>query len=289
MTRTLPLKSLKIQSSFFDGNSRKNLNEGKGEVVMNNQKIVNREEIEKKELYHQIVEYSFETTIIHSDHKVLYINDAGVQFMKAGKKEDLIGANVVDVFEEEYRDFIVERIREGEEKGIVGELVETIVYRADGAKVEVDLYCHPVDYGDSKAIQTIIRDITPRKNVERDLIKVMTPIVPIYDGIAVLPLVGNVDEERALQLLDSLPPKVQKQEMDYLIIDVSGIYNIDATVLDFLFKFNAMLRLLGVSPICTGVRPELALKLVHTYSDNDILSLHTMPNVKEALKYLMDR
>jgi rsbT co-antagonist protein RsbR len=103
----------------------------------------------------------------------------------------------------------------------IGELIETTVKRFDGTTVEVELYCHPVKFGETKAIQSIIRDITSRKDAERKLRKIMnkvaTPIVPVSQGIAVLPLIGSINEERANQLLDILPAKVQNCSLDYLM------------------------------------------------------------------------
>lgn len=242
---------------------------------------------EKEEMYRQIVEYSFETTIIHSNQRVLYINESGIELLKA-TKDTIIGANIVDVFPEDYKDFIIERIRKATYEDKVGDLIETKIYCFDGSSVEVELYCHPVMFGEKKAIQSILRDITPRKETERKLKKVIgevsTPIVPVADGIAVLPLVGVIDEVRADQLIELIPQKTQNYPIRYLIIDVSGIYNIDTVVAKFLFKINSIVGLLGISLIFTGVRPELAYKAVEARSD--ITTLKTMANVQQALKRL---
>lgn len=243
---------------------------------------------EKAELYRQIVEYSFEPTIIHSNNKVLYINQACAQFFKA-EAANVEGASVVEVFTEEFREFIAERIRRGTEERVVGELVETKVRLFDGSIAEVELYCHPVQFGDTEAIQSIIRDITDYKEAERELTQlkheIATPIVPIVDGVAVLPLVGAVDGDRATQLLDIIPQKIQGHALKHLIIDVSGIYNIDSVVAEFLYKINAILELLGIELVFTGIRPELAQKAVEARMD--FTKLHTMSNVKQALKQLI--
>lgn len=244
--------------------------------------------MEKEEMYREIVEYSFETTIIHSNQKVLYINQSGADFFKTDK-ESIIGASVVDVFTEDFRILITERIRRGTEERIVGEMMETTVRRFDGSLAEVELYCHPVRFGDREAIQSIIRDITDHKITERELQKrnneIAAPIVPVFDGIAILPLVGSVDGDRANQLLDIISQKVQGQELNCLIIDVSGIYNIDNVVAEFLYKINSIMRLLGIVLIFTGIRPELAQKAVEARVDFG--SLHTMSTVKQALKNFM--
>ena len=243
--------------------------------------------IEKEDIYKEIVDYSFEPTIIHRDNKVIYINQSGADFFGA-KKTDLIGANVVEVFTNEYEDIIKERIRSGTEERTVSEQIETKLFKADGTTVDVDLNCHPVMYGDKPAIQSIIRDISKRKAEERKykqvISEISTPIVPVFEGISVLPLVGDVDEDRTTQILNSLPQKIQGQNLRYLIVDVSGIYNIDSSVIEFLYKIDSIMRLLGVSLIFTGLRPELARKAVETCPN--INNLRTLANVRQALSQL---
>ncbi|WP_367946598.1 PAS domain S-box protein [Bacillus sp. V59.32b] len=48
------------------------------------------------------------------------------------------------------------------------ELIEHVITKLDGSLVDVELYCHPVIYGDKKAVQSVFRDITKRKEAERN-------------------------------------------------------------------------------------------------------------------------
>lgn len=243
--------------------------------------------LEKENMYRQIVEYSFETTIIHSNQKVLYINQSGTEFFRA-TKEQIIGANILEVFADESKDIIIERIRKATEENQIGSLIEAKIYRFDGTPVEVELYCHPVQFGEKKAIQSIIRDITTRKDAEKKLKKVIneigTPIVPVSEGIAVFPLVGTIDEDRVIQLVEIIPQRALEHDLNYLIIDFSGVYNIDTVVIEFLYKINSILNLLGITPISTGIRPELALKAIENCGD--LSTLYTMSTVQQALRQL---
>ncbi|AQQ55014.1 histidine kinase [Planococcus lenghuensis] len=240
-------------------------------------------------MYRQIVEYSFETTVIHADQQVLYINQAGADFIGASK-EELIGSNVIEIFPVEEREHIIKRAERVAESNQAGELIETVIFKADGSLAEVELYCHPAMFGDKPAIQSIMRDVSGRKEAERNLrrakMEVATPIVPVSEGISVVPLVGTIDADRAGQLLELIPKKVQGQQLRYLILDFSGIHSIDATVIDFMYNINSTLKLLGISPVCTGLRPELARKAIETC--RSITGLWTMATVKQALNRLAD-
>ncbi|WP_088006464.1 PAS domain S-box protein [Indiicoccus explosivorum] len=242
---------------------------------------------EREEMYRQIVECSYETTIIHADHKVLYINEPGAAFLGA-PKEEIIGANVIEIFPVSIRESIAKRIQRVAGENEVGELLEAVLFKADGTLADVELYCHPTTFGDRPAIQSIVRDVSERKAAEKRLrksvIEVGTPVVPVSEGISVVPFVGDMDEMRIAHLLEMIPKQVQGKQLNYLILDFSGIYTIDDTVVDFMYKIDSTLKLLGVSPVCTGLRPEMAKKAVEAC--DGIASLRTMATVKQALSRL---
>jgi rsbT co-antagonist protein RsbR len=249
-----------------------------------------QEIIESEKMYRQIIEYSVETIIIHVDHKVLYINQSGAQFLRA-PKEEIIGACVLDIFQENVQTMIKERIQRGMMGTERAELIEQIISRFDGTTVDVELYCQPVLFGGKKAIQSAFRDITERKEAERkhkklsrEINEISAPIVPVLEGISVLPLVGAIDSDRARQLLDDLPPKIKKLQVECLIIDFSGLYSFDKVVIDYLLQIHTVMQLLGVRTIMTGIRPEFAALAIQL--DTNICSMETKATVKQALHSL---
>lgn len=77
------------------------------------------------------------------------------------------------------------------------------------------------------------------------------PIVPIKNGIAVLPLVGEIDEKRAKLLIEQSLTRSAQLKLSTLIIDFSGVYKVDEIVVDSLEKLILSLGLIGVKPILT--------------------------------------
>ncbi len=126
-----------------------------------------KEILTSEAMYKQIIEYSVETIMIHLNHKILYINQAGADFLKALKTE-IIGGDILSIFHEEEKDLICQRIEQGM-NGEVTQALEKTILRMDGSHVDVELYCHPVQYGNKRAIQTVLRDITIRKETEKML------------------------------------------------------------------------------------------------------------------------
>ncbi|PLT30059.1 PAS domain S-box protein [Peribacillus deserti] len=235
--------------------------------------------------YREVIEYSLDPLIIHTDFKILYINGAAEKFFRA-KKEEVIGASPLDIFKETSKSAIRKRIQSAYQQP--AEVIEETIYRMDGTTVVVELYCHPVMIGNTKAIQTYVRDLSEKKEAEKrhqemkkQVNELSITLVPLLSGIAVLPLAGSVDEERARQLLELVPGKVQEQNVSCLIIDFTGIYQLDNVVTDYLFKINRVLSLLGVCSIITGLRPDLAI--VATSLNIDLGSTPTLSTVKDAL------
>ncbi|GGC77480.1 hypothetical protein GCM10007216_05010 [Thalassobacillus devorans] len=238
--------------------------------------------------YQEVIEYSLDPLIIHTDYRIIYINQAAEKFFRT-KNDEVTGASPLDIFQETSKDAIRKRIQSA--YGKPADVIEETIYRMDGTTVDVELYCHPIVVENKKAIQTYVRDITERKETEkkqREMIKqineLSATIVPLISEVAVLPLVGKIDEEKAHLLLEIVPEKVQQQNISRLIIDFSGVYTIDNVIIDHLFKINSVLSFLGVRSIITGLRPELAVTA--TNLNIDLSSIPTMATVKDALSYL---
>jgi rsbT co-antagonist protein RsbR len=243
--------------------------------------------LQKEMMYSQIIEYSVETIVIHADYNILYINESGAKNL-GGTKENIIGSCLLDRYRPESKPAIKERIDKSMSENVTGELIEEKIFTLDGKLVEVELYCHPVIFGNKRAIQTTLRDITAKKederNHKREINEVSAPIVPVLDGIFVLPLIGSIDLDRAKQLLDVLPSKIQNLNVECLIIDFSGIYNFDEIVIDYLMKISGVIELLGIHCIITGIRPELAQNAIHL--GVDLSNRLSMATVQQALAYL---
>ncbi|PPA68502.1 STAS domain-containing protein [Jeotgalibacillus proteolyticus] len=124
------------------------------------------------------------------------------------------------------------------------------------------------------------KDEIARRNRE-EIIELAAPIVPLKSGMAILPLIGSIDQERAEHLLSKAVPKLSTMEVNCLIIDFSGIYKIDNEVASHIFSLLEVLKLLGIDATVTGLRPELAQSIV--LSGIDFTGVKTFSSVMQAL------
>ncbi len=121
----------------------------------------------------------------------------------------------------------------------------------------------------SEKNERLQRELEERERIERErsalqelLLEVSTPLIPISERVIVVPIVGTISERRAGHMLETVLAGVHERRARALIVDVTGLREVDAATLRILLKMASALRLLGVQVILTGVRPDVATTLV---------------------------
>ncbi|WP_339149470.1 MULTISPECIES: STAS domain-containing protein [unclassified Sutcliffiella] len=114
------------------------------------------------------------------------------------------------------------------------------------------------------------------------LIRLSIPIVPLLQGMAVLPLVGEIDDVRASILIEETLEKSKNLSISKLIIDFSGVYKLDRTVLHTMDLLLRSLKLIGITPIITGLRPELSLQFIN--SGLILRDIHISGSIEQVLQ-----
>jgi rsbT co-antagonist protein RsbR len=120
------------------------------------------------------------------------------------------------------------------------------------------------------------------KATQEEVGELSAPLVPVLDGVAVLPLIGAIDSYRAKFILNRVIPRASELRIKCLIIDFSGIQAIDTMVTDHIFKIHRILSLLGINAMLTGIRPSLAQTVVQI--GIDFSSIQTFATVHKALE-----
>ncbi|PAF19932.1 STAS domain-containing protein [Terribacillus saccharophilus] len=110
------------------------------------------------------------------------------------------------------------------------------------------------------------------------------PVVPIYEGLAVIPIVGEIDTHRAKLIMETALTQGNTLELDHLVLDVSGVLMIDTMVANQIVQIVQSLHVSGIKTIITGIRPEIAQTMVSL--GLDFKSITTISNLKSALHQL---
>ncbi|MCZ8536857.1 GAF domain-containing protein [Paenisporosarcina quisquiliarum] len=114
------------------------------------------------------------------------------------------------------------------------------------------------------------------------------PLVPVTKGVAILPIIGEITASRAENIIHTALAKSQEYDLDYLIIDLSAVTHINATVSEALLKLANILGIIGVKPILTGFQPVMALNAIQVHADlKDILIESTLERALERIGFTL--
>ena len=97
----------------------------------------------------------------------------------------------------------------------------------------------------------------------RELLEVATPVLQIWEGMVVAPLIGTLDSQRAQQLMERLLETIVGTRSEVALIDITGVPVVDTQTAQAIIETTSAARLLGARVILTGVRPAIARTLVH--------------------------
>jgi len=116
------------------------------------------------------------------------------------------------------------------------------------------------------------------------------PVVAITKGIAVIPLIGTIDTNRAKLIMETVLNEGSRLQLDSLIMDVSGVPIIDTMVADQLYKIITALKLSGIEPLITGIRPELAQTIVNIGLEfNEVTTNSSLENALKQLGFIVKK
>jgi rsbT co-antagonist protein RsbR len=99
-----------------------------------------------------------------------------------------------------------------------------------------------------------------------------------------LPIIDDISEYRAEIIIQSTLDSSMNLDLEYMMIDLSGISRINNTVSSYLLNIVKLLKLIGVTPILTGFRLDLAIKTLEVEVDfHDIV---ITSNLESALSHI---
>ncbi|MBI4551862.1 MAG: STAS domain-containing protein [Candidatus Latescibacteria bacterium] len=89
-----------------------------------------------------------------------------------------------------------------------------------------------------------------------------TPVLQVRERLLILPIIGVIDAQRARQLTEQLLRGIRANRAKVVVIDITGVPSVDATVANHLVQTVDASRLMGANVIVTGLSSEIAQTLV---------------------------
>ncbi|WP_433746613.1 RsbT co-antagonist protein RsbRA [Falsibacillus pallidus] len=113
------------------------------------------------------------------------------------------------------------------------------------------------------------------------------PLIPVFEKISVLPLVGTIDTERAKLIMENLLTGTVKHRAEVVLIDITGVPVVDTMVAHHIIQAAEAVRLVGAKCMLVGIRPEIAQTIVNLGINlNQIITTSTLrKGIEAALEY----
>src|SRR5229473_1948279 len=117
------------------------------------------------------------------------------------------------------------------------------------------------------AITVAVGFVQERERIIREqqeaIRELSTPVLQVRERLLILPIIGVIDPQRARQLTEQLLRGIRVNRAKVVVMDITGVPAMDATVANHLVQTVESARLLGATVIVTGLSPELAQTLVN--------------------------
>ncbi|MBG9446788.1 STAS domain-containing protein [Cytobacillus firmus] len=142
---------------------------------------------------------------------------------------------------------------------------------------------------ESKKISELEKLVEDRTIELKQLVKeISSPVIPVLDGIVVVPLLGRYDEFRSEELVDKTLHSLPKHQADCLILDLTGLnQSISAYTVEFLSKLAAAANLIGTETILVGISPELGTKITET--NFNLSKFNCFTNLQHGIYYALSK
>ena len=122
---------------------------------------------------------------------------------------------------------------------------------------------------------------------QMELRETSTPITEIWDGVLTLPIIGTLDSSRTMLVMEALLNRIAKEHASAVVMDLTGVKNIDSMVSQHLIQIVRAVQLMGADAIITGIQPEIARALVSL--NIDLSDVTTRASLSDGLKEAFGR
>ena len=112
------------------------------------------------------------------------------------------------------------------------------------------------------------------------------PLIPIHQGVLVLPLIGAIDTQRAATIIETLLDGIARRRARVVLLDITGVPVVDTGVAHHLIQAARAVRLLGAEMVLVGISPEIAQTIVQL--GVDLSNILTRADLQAGFAYALD-
>lgn len=133
-----------------------------------------------------------------------------------------------------------------------------------------------------------LENLVQEKTVELTMLvkELSSPIIPVLEGIVVVPLLGTYDEDRAEELLIKTLQNLPTYKANYLVLDLTGLNNnFTQQAAALIGKLGATAGLIGTETILVGISPKMSMVIGE--SGIDILKFNCFQTLQHGIHYAL--
>ncbi len=120
----------------------------------------------------------------------------------------------------------------------------------------------------------------------REIMEIATPVIQVWEGVVIAPLIGTLDSGRTQQFMEQLLVRLVDTKSSIALVDITGVPAIDTQTAQHLVETVSAVRLLGAQVILTGIRPAIAQTIVHL--GVDLSGIVTRSSLTAGLRVAFD-
>jgi rsbT co-antagonist protein RsbR len=183
-------------------------------------------------------------------------------------------------------DYAVE-IRTGDEVEDLAEAFTRMARRLKGSYDEIERWGRELEVKVAERTQELAAAVETQGQLLETIRRMSTPVMPVYEGIVVMPVVGLIDAERATAMTRSLLAGIERHRARVALLDVTGVPTLDETAARCFVRTARAARLLGAEVLLVGVTPQVARTLEALGIGLTILKTRT--NLQSGIEYALRR
>jgi rsbT co-antagonist protein RsbR len=114
-----------------------------------------------------------------------------------------------------------------------------------------------------------------------------SPIIPVLNGILVLPLIGAYNDERISSMMEKALVEITRLKARYLLIDLTGIKHVDSYTIHGIQKLIQSIRLIGGHCFIVGVSADLSIQILN--SNVNLEGIQSFSNLQQGVEFAIQQ
>jgi rsbT co-antagonist protein RsbR len=135
-----------------------------------------------------------------------------------------------------------------------------------------------------QALSALEQRVVEQERLAESLERTAAPLIPIAEGVFVVPLLGTVGEARMRRIRESLLEGIERHRSQVALIDLTGAEFTQETAHRFTQVLSGV-ELMGCQVVLTGIRKQTARDLLDWNTD---LSARTCRDLRAGVAYAQE-